>query len=79
VSILTHAQTDTATIDNEIDSLINNLTALHDMACSFPAGVTLPVEKHAAFDTLFDIVTTQFEHVACSLEVAGIPADAVLS
>ncbi len=65
-------------INADIDALAHSLAALHDMARSFPVGITLPVEKRAEFDTLFDTVTAQFEHVACSLEAAGIPVEAVL-
>ncbi len=77
--MLSQTQTNTATLDSEIDSLISNLTALHDMACSFPAGVTLPVDKRMAFDAMYDTVAAQFEHVAGLMEAAGIPVEAVLS
>jgi len=75
---LSHAQTNTATLDQDIDVLLGNLTALHDMARSFPVGVTLPVEKRVEFDTLFDMVTAQFEHVADWMVASGIPVEAVL-
>ncbi len=75
---LSHAQTSTVALEHDIDALLDNLTALHEMACSFPVGVTLPVDKRAAFDTLFDTVTAQFEDVAGRMVAAGVPADAVI-
>ncbi len=75
---LSQTQSNTAILDSEIANLSVSLITLQEMARSFPVGVTLPVEKRAAFDRLFDSVAQQFEQAAYSLEAAGIPADAVL-
>ncbi len=75
---LSHAQTSTVAIEQDIDALLDNLMALHDMARSFPVGVTLPVDKRAESDILFDTVTAQFERVAGRMVAAGIPVEAVL-
>ncbi len=71
-------ETNTTTVEADIDALLDNLVALHDMARSFPVGVTLPMDKRVEFDTLFDTVTAQFEHVAGRMVASGIPAEAVL-
>jgi len=46
---LSHAQTNTATLDADLEVLGNTLMALQDMARSLPAGVTVPLDRRAAF------------------------------
>ncbi len=77
-SIASGTSSQLASCEHDIDALLDNLMALQDMARSFPVGVTLPTDKRAAFDTLFDMVTSQFESVACRMLAAGVPVEAVL-
>jgi hypothetical protein len=76
---LSQVQTNTATLDNEIANLGNNLAALQDMARSLPAGVTIPFDRRAEFCQMVALVDYLFERLAAMLETSGIPADAVLS
>jgi len=67
VSILQHAQTNTANLDSEIAALGANLAALQDMARSFPVGVTIPLDKRAAFDEMSTYVEAQIARISCTM------------
>ncbi len=77
-SIASGTPSQLASFEHDISALLDNLTSLHEMARSFPVGVTLPVDKRTAFDTLFDTVTAPFEHVAHQMVTAGVPVETVL-
>ncbi len=56
-----------AAIDHDIKILANDMAALHDLARSFPVGVTLPLDKRAAFDALYDHVAAQVDRLSSAL------------
>jgi hypothetical protein len=56
-----------ASLEQDISVLCNNLTALHDMARSLPVGVTVPIDKRAAFAELDARVNRDFDRLSYAL------------
>jgi len=54
----------TATLDHDIEVLANDMAALHDLARSFPVGVTLSEDKRIAFDAMYDHVAAQVDRLS---------------
>jgi len=66
MSIVQHA-TNTPALEHDIAALAGNLNALHDMARSLPAGVTIPLDKRAAFADLDAKVNYDFDRLSYAL------------
>ncbi len=79
MSILAHAHPDFTNLDAEIAALGADLAALQDMARAFPVGVTIPLDQHAEFCQMAELVDYRFERTATMLESVGIEPDLVLS
>jgi hypothetical protein len=61
-----------ASIDADIATLGSALAALHDLARALPAGVTVPLDRHAEFIHMADTLDCLFERLAMTLEAAEI-------
>jgi hypothetical protein len=66
MSIVQH-ETNTTVLDREIANLGDNLNALHELARRLPVGVTIPIDKRAAFAELDARVNRDFDRFSYTL------------